>query len=115
MSERLGALYHWSPVERRKAIFRYGLRPNQRVTVTTDDGEFRQPHVCLSPTPFMAWGLSGGMSWMTHVADWDLWQVSLEADAEVHVRPFWGTTIEEVQVRSRIPKSCLWHVGTRTR
>lgn len=113
MTEQLGALYHWSPVERRQQIIRYGLRPLQRGTVTS--GEFRQPHVCLSPTPSSAWSLSGGMGWMAHVPEWDLWQVRLDAGDEVVIRPQWGAVIDEVQVRNRIPKSRIWHVGTRTR
>lgn len=115
MTEQLGALYHWSPAERRKAITRYGLRPKMRVSVTSGDDGFRQPHVCLSPTPSLAWSLSGGLSWMAHHPEWDLWQVRLDADDAVFIRPQWGTVIEEVQVRNRIPKSRIWHVGTRTR
>lgn len=115
MSEQLGALYHWSPLDRRKRILRYGLLPLQKVTVTSGDEDFRQPYVCLSPTPSCAWSLSGGMCWTNHILEWDLWQVRLDPSDEVVIRPSWGTLIEEVQVRNRIPKFRIWHVGTRTR
>lgn len=113
MTERLGALYHWSPVARRKQILRTGLLPRRLPTVSTNNEGFRQPHVCLSPTPSMAWSLSG--HFVKVIPEWDLWQVRLDDTDEVIIRPQWGAEIEEVQVRNRIPKSRLWHVGTRTR
>lgn len=108
--ERLGALYHWSPQDRRKQIQRHGLRPRMRPTVTSNT--FRQPHVCLGPTPAMAWALSGGMPWAPRGL-WDLWQVRLAEDDPVRVRPLHGTIVEEVQVLRRIPKRQLWWVGSR--
>lgn len=115
MSERLGALYHWSPVSRRKQILRKGLRPFQRATVSTGDDGFRQPHVCLGTTPSAAWAVSGDMGWTKHIVEWDLWQVRLAETDEVHFMSIWGDQIEEVQVRNRILKSQIWMVGTRTR
>ena len=115
MAEQLGALYHWAPASRRKQINRRGLVPGQRPTVSSGDDGFRQPHVCLSPTPSLAWSLSGGMPWTADVLEWDLWQVRLEPDDDVQIRGQWGAVIEEVQVRNRIPKSRLWLVGSRGR
>lgn len=109
---RLGPLYHWSPVERRKAIRVEGLRPYSEPTVST--GPERYPSISLSPTPSMAWGLSGDMGWATEIEDWDLWQVNLPDGAETHIRPFWGDKIEEIKVHTPIPANHLWHVGTRT-
>lgn len=106
-------LFHWSPAERREAIRSQGLQPySYPVTHTTQDHRFH--YICLSPTPSMGWGLSGAMEWVSEVDDWDLWQVEIPPKAEVHVRPQWGPTIEEVKVYSPIPVDYIWYVGTRT-
>ena len=110
--ESLGTLYHWSPASRRNVISRTGLQPRKRPTVTS--GGFRQPHVCLSPTPSMAWSLSGARAWVKDIDEWDLWAVRLTADDEVVIRPSYGNLIEEVHVRNRIPKRQIWYVGTRS-
>lgn len=109
---KLDPLYHWSPVERRKEIRAHGLQPYKRTSVSSDGVVY--PYICLSPTASMAWGLSGDMDWVSEIEDWDLWQVEIPKNAEVHVRSTWGSTIEEVKVYTPIPANFLWLVGTRT-
>lgn len=45
---------------------------------------------------------------------WDLWQVRLADEDEVHILPEWGRWLREVRVANRIPKRRLWWVGERT-
>ena len=109
---RIGPLYHWSPRDRKKQIIRHGLRPSQRVTTNSGEEGYRAAHVCLSPSPAVAWSLSGGTGW-TGIEQWDLWQVELGQMDMVDVQQSWGGNITEVRVRNRIPKSRLWWVGER--
>lgn len=108
MAEQLGALYHWSPRDRRKQIVRHGLRPSCPPTTCTEPYDA----VCLSPTPSMAWALSGQTRW-TDVEHWDLWQVRLADTDTVDIRGMYGNTIEEIRVHNRIPKARLWWIGER--
>lgn len=61
----------------------------------------------------MAWGLSGNMEWVSEIEEWDLWQVYLPDKAEVHVRPTFGSIIEEVKVYTVIPPDMLWFCGQK--
>lgn len=108
---RLSPLYHWSPDTRRDAIRVEGLVQYKPPTVSS--GDLAYPYICLSPSPSAAWGLSGDMGWVEDIESWDLWQVNLPSKAEVHVRPNFGDTIQEVKVYSAIPASCLWYVASR--
>lgn len=110
--ERL--LFHWSPVARRKQINRYGLRPGMRVT-TTSYGK-KTPYVCFADSPSWAWTLSGGMPW-TPSGGWDLWQTYLNLIEEPVVLPAEDrpSGIYEVRTESRVYKSKLWLVGSRTK
>lgn len=104
----LPALYHWSPTSRRVDILKFGLMPNQINVVSTGS----QPHICLSTTPSMSWALSGGTGW-TQIEEWDLWQVRLSEDDEVHIRPEFGNVVKEITVRNVIPPDRIWFVGNR--
>lgn len=106
-------LYHWSPRERRARIEHDGLRPRMRPTCSTNDEGWRQPMVCLAPSPRDAWDLSGGVHGERGQV-WDLWQVALADGDEVHVQPWWGPRVVEVRVANRIPKRRVWRVGERT-
>lgn len=97
-------LFHWSPVERRKAILRRGLVPRS----ISRDGEWRAPHVCFAETPSLAWGLSGGLS--ETAADWDLWMTWSNV---ARFKPR-ADLPQEHRTRQRVPKRELWHVGTIT-
>jgi hypothetical protein len=111
----LPALYHWSPEERRKEIRANGLRPYARTRFL--EGETKGlgfPYICLSPSPSLAWSLSGDLSHETEYEDWDLWQVRLSRDDEVEVRAEFGDEIKEVRVRNAISGDRVWYVATRT-
>lgn len=104
----LPALYHWSPAGRYDEIRRNGLIPSSAACIAVGV----LPHLCLSPTPSRAWSLSAGTGW--HDAEeWDLWQVRLGPDDEVHVRPMFGDVVEEVNVRTVIPADRVWWVARR--
>jgi hypothetical protein len=124
----LPPMYHWSPRSRRGAILGRGLVPNRRFTMSALDPknlakeckECGSPgwvdEVCLAPSPQVAWQLSGALK-IHGPGDelvWDLWQVALAGDDEVHVLANWGPYVAEVRVRNRIPKSRVWLVGERT-
>lgn len=69
--------------------------------------------VCLGTSPSTAWSLSG--AWSAEVGEaWDLWEVELDGEDEVHYRPSFGDQLDEVRVANRIPKRRLWLVGGRT-
>lgn len=106
----LPALYHWSPTSRRADILKFGLMPYSFNVVASGP----LPHICLAPTPSTAWGLSGGTGW--HEAEeWDLWQVRIGPNDEVHVRPEFGDVIKEITVRNVIPPDRIWLVGSRNK
>lgn len=115
---KLDPLFHWAPSERRRGILAGGLVPYAVpcVHAAAEDGaRLAFPYVCLSPTPSMAWGLSGAVPWVEDEFDgWDLWQVRLSEKAEVHVLPSWGGEVQEVRTRTAIGPDCVWYVATRT-
>jgi len=105
-------LYHWSPIERRASITRYGLCPNKKSL----NGQWRPPYVCYCRSPSVAWALSATHSGKPGA--WDLWATwSDSADdyttlnTAKNPRAAWWQT--EYRIFQRIPKSKLWHVGTR--
>lgn len=129
MSVTLGHLYHWSPRSRLGGIRREGLQPGKRnvsgrTAHASDEwipsvpgtprptGEFRQPAVCLSPSPAVAWAYSHGV-WGT-LGTFDLWEVRLVDTDDVEVLRQWGAQVNEVRVHNRIPKRRLVWVGERT-
>lgn len=105
------SLYHWAPTVRRKDILKNGLHPYQPTVVHSPDGHV-YPYVSLSPTPSMAWGLSGEFLEESDIEEWDLWQVYLEENSEVRIRPFFGKHMEEIKVAT--PLRSVWLVGSRT-
>lgn len=112
MARKNTPLYHWSPIERRAAIVRHGLRPSMKSTAST----WRAAYVCFADTPSWAWALSAG-AYGGPGSEWDLWQTWLHDLTEPRAircteRP---SGIYEVRTKNRVPKSLLWHVGTRTR
>ncbi|MET0601848.1 MAG: hypothetical protein ABW167_07650 [Baekduia sp.] len=112
----LPVLFHWSPGDRRQSIIREGLKPYSPTTVSTREASGEVvvwPYVCLSPAPATAWGLSGDMGWASAVDVWDLWQVRLTGDDEVHVRSEWGNHLREIRVRNAIPPDRVWWCGRR--
>jgi hypothetical protein len=72
------------------------------------------PYICLGTTPSAAWGLSGDMDWVSEVEEWDLWQVNLAENDEVHIRPDFGWDVKEVRVHNAIGSDRVWWVATRT-
>lgn len=125
MSLVLPPFYHWSPRSRRDRIIRSGLRPSTPTLVErfADEAVGDPPlrpslgyetarSVCLGLSPSHAWSLSGALM-ASRGSRWDLWQVVLEDTDEVIAMPFQGHRLEEVRVLNRIPKSQVWHVGTR--
>lgn len=110
---KLPVLYHWAPKAKREQITLEGLKPYQAATVCTPD--MRSPYICLSPSASSAWSLSGDMEWVSEIEEWDLWQVVIPNDSttEVHVRPFFGNTVEEIKVYTPLAPSCVWYVATR--
>lgn len=76
--------------------------------------EVRWPWICLGSCPSGAWLLSGDTGWGRDAdSDWDLWEVVLGDQDEVHVRPSWGAEVEEVRVHNSIPADRLWYCGRR--
>jgi hypothetical protein len=125
MSLPLPCLFHWSPEDRRERIIQRGLKPSTPTAVENFDETPTGPRkllpsvgfttvkaVCLGTTPSHAWALCGAL-WGQAGETWDLWQVTLAQDDQVHVLPIHGYRIGELRVLNRIPKSRIWHVGTR--
>lgn len=105
-------LYHWSPVERRKSILRHGLKPG----CISRDREWRPPYVCFCRFPGAAWRLSATHS--DQPGAWDLWCVWSDAAGKYSTlntsrnpKVAWWRT--EYRCFHRIPKSKVWHVGTK--
>lgn len=127
MTIELHPLYHWSPLEARAGIIRHGLKPRTYTAIakhpfpkSTKTGHHRTQvvdetivTVCLGTTARTAWRYSGGIH-AERGSVWDLWEVNVEYEDEVHVEPLWGDRLAEIRVANRIPKSRVWHVGTRT-
>jgi hypothetical protein len=110
-------LFHWSPRECKPRILRRGLLPGRkpsRCFSDPDDDGFRRPMVCLSSDPKTAWGLSGDV-FGARGQVWDLWQVRVSDDDNLHTMPtYGGGHIAEFRISNRIPKSRLWWVAERT-
>ena len=104
-------LYHWSPASRRRQINRYGLRPRQRTTTSTEG--FTGMALCLADSPSWAWALT--LQGRGHDGEWDLWQTSLNRiiDPIVLATPDRPSGLHEVRTEHRIYKRDLWHVGSR--
>ena len=116
---KLPPLYHWSPIERRETIRSEGLKPYSPPWVKTDDPDDAEwamgcGVVCLGFTPSAAWGLSGAIDrFISEDIEWDLWQVNLGENDEVHVRSEFGDVLQEVRVHNPITADRIWWVGTR--
>lgn len=114
-------IYHWSPVERRKQIIHYGLRPGSRTTVAVDPNDefydalkqWRAPYVSFATSPSLAWGLSGDMR--PDIKEWDLWQTDTGRLDGGFERLGFQDGQAEIRVYYRIYKRDLWWVGTRRR
>lgn len=127
MSLALPVLFHWSPLDRRERIIRRGLRMSTPTLVETFRGAegprrlqratgfVTQKAVCLGTTPSHAWSLCGAI-WGEQGEVWDLWQVCLHEDDQIRIysHDTDGHRVGEVRVLNNIPKSRVWHVGTRT-
>lgn len=105
----LHPLFHWSPVARRAAIERRGLRINSHPTIDSQKWD----RICVSLSPSHAWAHSAGMVGELG-SEWDLWQIQLDKNDQVDVQPFVGNIIGEIRLHNDIPHTRLWHVGTRT-
>jgi hypothetical protein len=106
-------LYHWSPVARRKGILHDGLCPGKRGQLA----DWNPPYVCFCRFPNTAWALSATHS--GKAARWDLWATWSDNASPyttmnngVNPKAKWWMT--EYRCHHRIPKSKIWHVGTRT-
>lgn len=120
----LANLYHWSPSTAGRGILRHGLRPRTETVVAghpvppnlghyvSEDEAETYRAVCLGTTPAAAWALSGMFSAEPGQV-WDLWEVNLADDDEVHIRTEYGPEMFEVRVLGSIPKSRCWFVGSR--
>lgn len=102
-------LYHWSPAERYHAIRDGGLKPNSDNTVASS----KLHYLCTGLMPDQAWMLSGAMDWCAEIDHWDLWVIAVAPQDELHVRPFYGSMIEEIKIRNPIPPDRLWWAGRR--
>jgi hypothetical protein len=125
VSSNLGRLYHWSPAANHDRIQKRGLKPTVETTVhmhpvpvntghsESDDELETFMAVCLGTSPSVAWALSG--VWSAERGEtWDLWEVVLEDEDEVHIRTEYGQFIHEVRVLNKIPRGRCWYVGSRT-
>lgn len=104
------------------------------VNVDDEIAEIRE--LCFAPDPMTAWSLSGQVHGEPHtsrgcktsslaktedetqcreeLSHWDLWQVFLQGWDEVHFLPNYGPFVSEIRLRTPVPRSRLWLVGTRT-
>ena len=120
-------LYHWSPEKYRRSIVRSGLRPTSLTAVyerpvkpgerlghwVEDLSEESLLAVCFGTSPSTAWAYSGALS-SERGETWDLWQIELKPQDEVHFRSAWGNKLDEVRIANPIPRGRCWFVGSRT-
>ncbi len=102
-------LFHWSPADRYRDIIDKGLKPGSDNTVASG----KLHYLCASTLPDQAWLLSGATDWCADIDLWDLWVIAVAPTDELHVRPFFGTVIEEIKIRNPIPADRLWWAGRR--
>jgi hypothetical protein len=132
LTVRIDPLYHWSPRKYRKGIIRRGLLPTCPTATTLSFADLLEAYgpgkqathyeveddvvsfkaVCLGVSPAHAWLLSGACDFRPG-SRWDLWQVRLDDEDKVFPDPHLGAQVYEIRVGNRIPKSRVWHVGTR--
>jgi hypothetical protein len=77
------------------------------------EGLVRYGYVCMSPDPQLAWRLSGDMDWTKEQELWDLWQIRVADDDELHYRSDFGPHLVEIRAYTPIPPDRIWLVGTR--
>ena len=100
-------LYHWSPIERRSRIKRYGMLPGSH-SVTK---EWKPPYTCWSDSPSLAWALSGMMHGKGR--EWDLWTMWSNVPKGYELLTFDDGEPKEYRVYERVFKRDIWYVGTR--
>lgn len=74
--------------------------------------------MCFADTPTWAWALSAGFSGAPGSEDlWQTWLHDLQRLGRVTMlsAPDRPSGLHEVRSFERVPKSALWHVGTRAR
>lgn len=108
----LNSLYHWSPSENRKRIKQEGLKIGKSV-VTHSAGMGCAPYLCFACSPSQAWKLSGNMSWVSEIDQWDLWEFWPDQKQPLTVCPVYGNILEEVRCYNSVPANQLWLVGHR--
>lgn len=102
----LEQLFHWSPADRFDSISQQGLIPGSFHVTCTEP----QTVIFLSPDPRTAWELSGAVG---TARDWDLWQVTVDDDDEIHIRAEFGPRVQEVRIHNPIPPGRLFHLARR--
>jgi hypothetical protein len=112
-------LYHWSPTKNRKSILHDGLCPGKKANLNGNEipnPQYRHNCICFGLTPSAAWSLSAEIYGrrIPKRQEWDLWMVwsNVEKYTTTTGSPGrWQMT--EYRIFDRIPKSKIWHVGTR--
>ena len=103
-------IYHWSPVDRRKAILQQGIVLLAPATIHSSDGLC---YLCFGPTPSFAWSLSAGYADGSEAEEWDLWQVTVDDNDEVHVMPRKGPHPHEIRIYNSVPPDRVFWCGCR--
>lgn len=117
-------LYHWSPIEARANIVKRGLLARTPTHVAGRPYQWKKPGhhlfdddsesvkaVRLGVSPSVAWRLSACFAERGRV--FDLWEVDLSSDDEVHPRAVMGYELDEVAVLNDIPRTRIWWGGSR--
>lgn len=104
-------LYHWSPKSRRGGILRRGLRVGSRHAVHSRG--WRADYLCYSDSPSFGWAYSANTT--TEEQEWDLWMVWSTSLPDLKKRfDHKGRRPAEYRSKRHVPKSEIWHVGSRT-
>lgn len=109
MTERLGALYHWSPKANRRRILREGLK----VMEDANGIDTAFPWICLGPTPSAAWGYLPPSVNCAEKYPLDLWQVRLGDFMDTQIVTTDGPEIHEIRAFQSVPPDRVWWVGER--
>lgn len=113
----LSPVYHWSPIENRKAILQEGLKIGMadiRYTnpVSKKEETWVIPYICTSIDPLIAWNYFSA-KYEDDPPPADLYEVRVLPEDSARIRNDGSPSIVEVRLENTIPPDRVRYIATR--